>query len=391
MPLRTDVIGQQHVKAAAAFGSAVAGLAIRRFLAGGIAWALLFSGWLLLGSLGRWTGQSWAGESAPLAFWLFAFGCTAWLGRSTRLGGIRLRALLIGSGLVTVVGLYGASANGTDTAVFIAAAGWGVLLAASAGVVRALRPAKESDAVPVAAAACGAVLAWALASDMPARPTPTIICGALLAAVALVMLVPRGTVLHGVRPGFFGCALPARIGPSWHGPRNLALAAARWTMLPMMASLAPMADWCAAGAQRDPSQTVGMHLAAMLLPALVWQSLRRGPPSLPWVALPALLAGALYLWAPDAWMPAVLLQSASWSLAWTASMQRVTDPAPIPAPRHAWLQAAMPAACVWMLGVALQTYGPVALRIVLIGLASATVAGALAAAARPGRFGTRAA
>lgn len=365
----------------------VDGAAMRSFVAGTAAWALLFSAWLVLGGIGRWSGPAWAGGLAPLALWLFTIGCTTALRRSLPFGGARLRAMLMAAALATAAGLHGVAASGSLPAVIVAAVGWGMLLVASAGVVSALRPPAGSDTAAFAAAAAGGALAWALAADMAARPAPAIVYGVLLGSAVLATLIPRHAASRATGPDLFDCALPACSRLSWRHPRQLALAGARWTMLPMMASLALMADWCSAGGSRDPSQIVGMHLAAMLLPALLWRALRRQPPALPWIALPTALAGALYAWAPDgqAWMPAALLQSVGWGLAWAATAQCAADGPSARSAGRGWLPALVPAACVWMLGVALQAHGPSALRFALLGLACVTVAGALAATWRVGR------
>lgn len=362
--------------------------AARCFAAGIVAWAMLFCAWLLLGSAGRWLGPARIGGFAPLALWLLVAGCAAYASRSMRWAGMPLRAIVLGAGLVTTTGLHWVSASGNLAALCIAAGGWGVLLVASAGVLRSLRPTTGSDTAMFAAAAAGAALAWMLAGDLPSRPAPAMVYGPLLAAVALAALASHGGAARRHGPGPLDCALPGCAGVSWRSPRGFALACARWTMLPMMASLVPMAEWCSAGS-RDPVQIVGMHLAAMLLPPLLWQAVCRRPPSLLSVALPMTFAASLYAWAstPAEWTVAALLQSMGWGLAWSAmSAQRAASGPSAPAAGHAGWQALLPAAFVAALGIALAAYGPAALRLLLFGLAVVTAAGALVASLRPQRM-----
>jgi hypothetical protein len=196
----------------------------------------------------------------------------------------------------------------------------------------------------------------------------------------------------------FDCSPPLLLAPHGHRLQAWPQAAAALSMLPMMLSLAVMADWCAnlPGLRGGASLLTALHLAAMLGPALVltlwaaiWPPGRLADPTVT-LATGTLLAaggGALLVWPGLAGlMAASLLQGMAWSLGWAASLHRPgTAPAPAsaggtnPAPlAAAWRAAALTAAAVLALGLAIDQHGPAALATVHAVLALAGGLGVLA-------------
>jgi len=157
-------------------------------------------------------------------------------------------------------------------------------------------------------------------------------------------------------------------------------------MLPMMAALSRMSEWCGAddGMALSAPATVALHLGAMLLPA--WGLPASVPPKLlrTSVALAMLASGlVLLLWPGFAGlMAASLWQAVAWSLAWCLSMQALPVQQPLTPPSDAlWhrvgriVPLVASGGAVLALGVAMDTAGPDALVTVHATLAALAMAG----------------
>lgn len=399
----------------AAPAAALSLAASRLWLARALAWSLLMGGWLALGSLGQQHLPRLAGGLAPLALWLLAIGLgLAWAGSGRQtVSASALRCTLLAAATANAGALLGV-ARGPSAAgwLLLAAGGWALLLLAASWAVRALRQRqRQVPPSPVLPAITGALLAWAWAGDhLMLRPSPVILAAALLAAaLGLAALLPRTLArLTACRAGLFDCSLPLLTARRWRHLQDWPQAAAALSMLPMMVSLAPMADWCAAlpGLGGGAATLSLLHLAAMLGPALVLtsvaaamgavvQALRR-PVRVPGgqpgqtlaLATGTLLAAgglALLAWPGLAGlMLASLLHGMAWSLAWAGSLHG-TGARPTPtASEHthhpagasnaataAWRPAALTAAAVLALGLAIDQHGPAALAAVHAALALA--------------------
>lgn len=330
----------------------------RLALARTLAWSLLMNGWLQLGALGHAGWPLTAGGLLPTAAWLAVIAATQSAQQHVRLGAGGLRAWLGGSAGLAMAGLVGATA--APGLAFAAAVGWGLLLVGASRCVRALRDGQAP--LPVVPAAAGTALAWA-AGFAGAGASAALVA---TAAAVLALLVPAGARSRGCRSGLFDCvlptlhALPTDAGGWLH-------AALRWAMLPMMATLVAMGDWCGSGLGWSPQAMIGLHLAAMLMPPLVLRLCHctlQGPL---WVALPLLIALLLLAWPPAALsglsglMAASLACALAWGLGWQAHPSRTPGTSPA-----APLAAFVPALCAVALGVALERFGPTALGAALL-------------------------
>lgn len=406
--------------------------ATRLWLARALAWSLLMGGWLALGALGRQHLPQVAGGLMPLALWLLAIGLgLAWAGSGRQtVSAPALRCTLLIAATATAGALLGVADEvpGPSAAswLLLAAGGWAALLLAASWAVRALRQRqRQSPPSPVLPAIAGALLAWAWAGDHAAlRPSPVILAAALLAAaLGLAALLPRALAgLTACRAGLFDCSLPLLTARRWRHLQDWPQAAAALSMLPMMVSLAQMADWCAAlpGLGGGAATLSLLHLAAMLGPALVLAMLRTLVPALRWpvrvpVRVPvkrpgqtlALAAGmllaagglALLAWPGLAGlMVASLLHGMAWSLAWAGSLRSTeANPAAAAPPGHArkpagarksttaaWWPAALTTTAVLALGLAIDQHGPAALATVHAALALAGGLGVLGLLAAQG-------
>lgn len=313
-----------------------------------LAWALLFSGWLVLGGLGRLQAPAGAWTLAPVALWLLAAGVASGAGRVGSMSGRSLMVSLALAGLATVLALLATGRAGlAPFATWVAAIAWGVLLALASRAVRRMRLAVRGQGLqppsPVPAAVAGALLAWAVAGDPIAAAASPVVAAGLpaVAALMLVLLVPgmgpgampTGPGLDGpaCRSGLFDCALGAPPAARWRDRRHWPVLAASLAMLPMMASLALMAEACAV-AGLAPASVTGLHLAAMLAPALVLHALARSVVPGPRTVAALMVAGGLVAFAvpgPGGLMTAMALQGAAWGLGWAVAMGR---PALAPVP-----------------------------------------------------------
>ena len=355
----------------------------RLWLARAIAWALLLGGWLALGALGRQQLGAFAGGQGPVALWLLSIGGLLTLAGARRWSAASLRFLLMLAGVFAAAALLAPRQAGA--AVLAVAVAWAALVVAASFTVRALRGVQQrKPPAPIAPALAGAVLAWALVGDLDALRSNAAPLGFTLLAAAFLLaaLLPaRMNAQGGCRSGLFDCSLPLLTPELWRHPAQWPLAAAALGMLPMMASLPVMADWC--GALRWPAALgTALHLGAMLLPAACLSG--AAPARRPALAVGMVLAlggAALLMAGLSALLAASLMHGVAWSLAWSAMLKRPRLAAnahagPTPAPV---LAAALTAVAVLGLGVAMDRYGPVALTAVHALLAVFGVIGCLRA------------
>ena len=381
----------------------------RLWLARAIAWALLLGGWLVLGTLGRQYQLQTAGGQVPVALWLATVGGALALSGRWRWSALALRSALLATGLAATAAL--ALLAHSPAALLGAAPAWALLLVAASFAVRGLRRLQPSQPpAPIGPALAGACLAWVVAGDLDAlrQGLGPVVLAPGLAALALALLLPapsirvapgeggRNAGFGGCQAGLFDCSLPLLQPGRWRHPATWPQAAAALTMLPMMASLPAMADWC--GGLRWPAAAgTALHLGAMLLPAAllhgVGQPLRRPQPCL--VLLLVLGGAALLMWpGQTGLMAAAGLHGLAWGVAWSAlltprgertdSAGRGASPAPsctAPAglaPGAKWGAALLTASAVLLLGQAMAQVGPAALAAVHAALAGLGLVGGFA-------------
>lgn len=382
------------------------GLALRLALVRTLAWALLIGGWLVLGALGRQHLPLLAGGQAPVALWLVTMAGGLALVKDHQLSMLTLRIVLASAGGVAVAALLALNHHSGPAAawVLLASSAWGVLLLGASFCVQALRRSStQRPPAPFSAAVAGAALSWAVAGDLVAvsRSADAVALAVLVAALVAVALVPHGVKLvSACRAGLFDCALHLPGWRPWRDPAQWPHLAAALVMLPMMAALSRMSEWCGAddGMALSAPATVALHLGAMLLPAWGLHVARRrstpvpgSPASVPpkWlragVALAMLVSGlVLLIWPGFAGlMAASLWQAVAWSLAWCLSMQVLPLPRPLAPPSVSlWrfvghiVPLAASGGAVLALGMAIDAVGPAALVTVHATLAVLAIAGA---------------
>jgi hypothetical protein len=346
-------------------------------LARSLAWALLLAGWMGLGSLSLLLTPSHRAAFALVAVWLLALGASAELLRRWPLPRWGLRAALLTAAAAAALAMT-ASLQGRGQGVLaLAWLAWATVVALASVTVRRCRQGVAQRAgPPVAAAAVGAALVcWGVGdlADLPGL-VPRLVLGVLGGAVMLAALCPPGpTPAGGCRAGLFDCSLPTWSVAHWRQPRSWPVALASLVMLPTMCSLPLTLALCSS--DRVPGQAVlGLHLAAMFLPALwavgrpvTW--LRHAP--LACAMLLALGAALILRWpGPVGWWSITLTHGVAWSLAWATQLHRHDVPA---AHHHPLRSAAFNAALVLALGVSLDATGLFAISAwhVALGLAAA--------------------
>jgi hypothetical protein len=371
-----------------------------------IAWALLLGGWLVLGALGRQQLPQIAAGQLPVALWLAVIGALLASAARRSWSAPVLRVILLASGAATALALI--LWGGTPVGLLVATVAWAALLVSASFTVRRLRLLQSRlPPAPVASAVFGALLAWGLAGDLDALRQDAAPVGTALGAAALLLsaLMPSfsvSTPIRSCRAGLFDCSLPLLLPGRWRHPSEWPQAAAALGMLPMMASLPVMTEWC--GDLRWSSATgTALHLGAMLLPAAL---LRAAPLHGGWLArrlaplagVLLVLGGAALLWPSlSGLMAASLLHGLAWSIAWAAMLaphqagtgelaDRSTRKPPLAA-RHAAVlgPAVLTAAAVLLLGSAIDQRGPAALASVHAVLAGLGLFG-LMAGLLTGRF-----
>jgi hypothetical protein len=294
-------------------------------LARGCAWALLVAGWVGLGSLSLQFSASLAGGFGLVALWLLALGGAAALVTRGLRRFARVTALTATAGLTTAA-LLASVHGGGRAAVLVAVIGWAVMTALASGVVRGLRLSEPmAPRPPVAAAGLGALCAGLVLGD------PGDVAGLAVRLAVFVGVVATGLVIlqkgidgrprsPGCRAGLFDCSLPAWPVGAWRDARQWPVLLSGVAMLPMMAALPLMADWCRA-AQVPPQGMVMLHLLAMFGPVMLLQAslARWSARRLALVCTGLLAAGALCLAAaPAPWdlLGLAACHGAAWGLAW---------------------------------------------------------------------------
>ena len=303
---------------------------LRLTLGRSCAWGLLVAGWVGIGSVALRLTPTLSVAFALIALWLLALGAAATL--ATR-GDLPpwVRALsLAGSAALTGTGLLWSVRGGGLPAVLLAVLGWAALTALASGVVRSLRLAGAlAPAPPVAAAGLGALCAGLALGDPGEVPALAVRLTAFVAAMAVILaLLQSGTGnssrAPGCRAGLFDCSLPAWPAGAWRDTLQWPTLLAGLAMLPMMAAVPLMAEWCSVQAIA-PQTLVMLHLAAMFGPALLLKywipgwSMR----TLSIVCTFLLASGAAFaLWAPaplDLTGLAVT-HGAAWGVAWSGQL-----------------------------------------------------------------------
>jgi hypothetical protein len=364
--------------------------AVRLVLARSHAWALLFAGWLVLGALGRQHLPLWFGGQLPVALWLGAVGALLALAAGRKVPISVLRLALVCAGAITAAALAWVARGGGAGALLLAAPAWGALLVGTSFQVRALRQTSATrPPAPLVPALIGAALAWCVAGDLAAMRISAdgvalAVGAATLVVAALAPPATRGA--SACRSGLFDCSWPLPTLQAWRRAADWPLQAAMLVMLPMMAALPLMAEWCGTGFDnRFAGQTsIALHLAAMLLPAWALHGPLQhlGRHALRHAVTAALVAGAVMLavWPGVAGlMSASLLQASAWSLAWAGPMLSRPTPANgvLPAASSAPLSrvglvatSMVTCGAVLALGSAIAAHGPAALIAVHAALAA---------------------
>jgi len=309
---------------------AAAAIRARLMLARACAWALLVAGWIGIGSFALLVAPSLSSGFALVALWLFALGAAAAV--ATR-GGVppgAQRAALLAGAAAAAGGLWGTVHGGGLGALLLALAGWAALTAMASGVVRSLRITQSvAPTPPIVPASLGALAAAFFLGDIGDLPALALRLMAFVTAVSLSLLllqarVSVGASRKGCRAGLFDCSLPSWPAGAWRDVMQWPTLIAGLVMLPAMAALPLMAEWCRADAVA-PQTMVLLHLSAMFGPALV---LRR------WIAqwsmrtLASVCAGLLALGAAAAlWAASPLnllgmsaAQGAAWGIAWCGQL-----------------------------------------------------------------------
>ncbi len=393
------------------------GVAGRLMLARMTAWTLLLAGWLALGALGRQWAPLLVAGLAPLVLWLAVIGAALASTRQVLLPPKGLRLALLGCGAFACAALWLliegsasppvlgelSSPRRSLLLVMLAAAAWAVLLVLASRVVKGLRQAARQQGLCIGSPALPALGAALITASLPDLFAPLLGGLLLLSACLLAALADRSRPAGACASGLFDCALPFPQEES-SASQPVAFATsdavadrrirrlARWTMLPMMASLAWMVELCA-GAGLSTHAVTWIHLLAMLGPAAALEmkalARRASPPRRVGLAAAALVAGGVALVSAEgvqAWMLASVAHALAWGLVWSAGLAAArpgaaTRPAALPigpppgrrsgaGPRRS-LAALVPAALVLLLGAAIEAWGLAALGAVHLALAGA--------------------
>jgi hypothetical protein len=309
---------------------AAASIRLRLMLARACAWALLIAGWIGIGSFALLVAPSVASGFALVALWLFALGAAAAVAtRGGMMQGAQRAALLAGAA-GTAGGLWWIVHGGGLAALLLALVGWAALTAMASGVVRSLRIAQAAapkpPVVPASLGAVGAALVLGDIGDLPALALRLMAFVTAL-SVALFFLQARmsaGAARQGCRAGLFDCSLPSWPAGAWRDVMQWPTLMAGLVMLPTMAALPLMAEWCRAEAVA-PETMVLWHLSAMFGPALLLRkSIAQWSPRSLASACAALLAlgAAVALWAdsPINLLGVSVAQGAAWGIAWCGQL-----------------------------------------------------------------------
>lgn len=305
-------------------------IGLRLTLARACAWALLVAGWIGIGSFALLVAPSVAGGFALVALWLFALGAAAAV--ATR-GGVpqgAQRAALVAGAAAAAGGLWWTVHGGGMGALLLALVGWAALTALASGVVRSLRITQAAAPTPpIVPASLGAVAAALCLGDIGELPALALRLMAFVIAVSVALLFLRaragaGAARQGCRAGLFDCSLPSWPTGAWRDVMQWPTLIAGLVMLPMMAALPLMAEWCRAESVA-PQTMVLWHLSAMFGPALL---LRRRIAQWSARSLASVCAGLLAigagaaLWAasPLNLLGVSVAQGAAWGIAWCGQL-----------------------------------------------------------------------
>lgn len=309
---------------------AAAALRLRLMLARACAWALLVAGWIGIGSFALLVAPSVSGGFALVALWLFALGAAAAV--ATR-GGVphgAQRAALLAGAAVTAGGLWWIVHGGGLAALLFALAGWAALTALASGVVRSLRITQAAaPKPPIVSASLGAVSAALVLGDISDLPALALRLMAFVTALGMALIVLQartatGAARQGCRAGLFDCSLPSWPTGAWRDLMQWPTLMAGLVMLPTMAALPLMAEWCRADAVA-PETMVLWHLSAMFGPALLlhgwiaqWSTRTLAAACAALLALGA--AAALWAASPFNLVGVSVAQGAAWGIAWCGQL-----------------------------------------------------------------------
>ena len=356
-----------------------------------LAWALTLAGLLALGALGRATTPLWFDGLAPLACWL-ALGAAF----SSRPASGDERApedhvATLVAGLFAAGALVWAARGGSAVGAFVAAAAWAALSGAAWRAARPLldaaRPLRATRIAwtSIAPAIAGAALAWAIAGDLDGGMPMAIAARLALFLLTCAVLLPALSRPRADASGAQGCAATLVDSPGTRHANAWPVAAARWTMLPMMAAMVVAGDWCASGGVTAHA-AMALHFAAMFVPALLatlaGDALRplRGAAAIATLMIAGVVASLAWPGARG-WMAMSLLHAAAWSLAWAHALHRdAVAKATTAAPGV--VVAIVPALAALALGALLSRFGIAGLVAVHVGLGVVAAAGAITWALR---------
>lgn len=295
-----------------------------------MAWTLLLAGWVGIGSIALVLAPSLVAAFALVALWLLALGIAAKVAtRDTLRAWVRRAALGLCAAL-TAAALVWTTRGGGLPALLLAAIAWAGLTALASGVVRSLRLAQAArPGPPIGAASLGALCAALVLGDPGDLSALTLRLSALVLGAAIVLAIlqrsdsARAPASH-CRAGLFDCSLPAWPAGAWLDARQWPALLAGLAMLPMMAALPLMVDWCRTQAIA-PQVLVLLHLAAMFAPALLLRrSIERwSVRTLSTVCAVFLAAGAITgIWAaaPLNLLGLAVAHGAAWGLAWAGQL-----------------------------------------------------------------------
>ena len=346
-----------------------------------LAWALLLGGWVGLGSLSQTLAPEPFSAFALIGVWLLALGGFSELIGKFRLQRTLLRGLLMCAALLACWALFVPLHGGDLVSLLPALVAWAIVVSLASSAVRACRVAAHGRLNPPnAAAAAGALLAWVCVGDLTdlASLGPRLMVGALLACGALAVLLPkqRGAI-SGCRAGLFDCSLPNWSPVHWRSPQRWPVLLASVAMLPMMCSLPLMVSLCR-GDSVSAQTVLGVHFAAMFLPALLVTRTPNTTWAVPSICAALLAIGALVLLFASgtfAWWGLALAHGAAWSVAWAAQLNdrraRSDNTTPL-------LGAALNASFVLALGLTLNIIGVQAITNLHIALGATATLAALA-------------
>lgn len=309
---------------------AAATIGLRLMVARACAWALLVAGWIGIGSFALLMTSSASGGFALVALWLFALGAAAAV--ATR-GGMRQaaqRAALCAGAALTAGGLWWLIHGGGTVALLLTLVGWAALTAMASGVVRSLRitqaAAPKPPIVPASLGAVGAAVFLGDISDLRALALRLMVLVTTIGIALLLLRAPMrdGVARQGCRAGLFDCSLPSWPAGAWRDVVQWPILIAGLVMLPMMAALPLMAEWCRADAVA-PQTMVFWHLFAMFGPALVlhrwisqWSTRTLASACAALLALGA--AAALWAASPLNLLGVSIAQGAAWGIAWCGQL-----------------------------------------------------------------------